>query len=85
MENSVRQFAHVILFRCPNCGRPLASACASERRNLEVADAHFFNPHCFCGWTGAVAGLEGVRHWVEPWSPVEVSPDQASCEGKRIS
>jgi hypothetical protein len=86
LENNVTQFAHVILFCCPNCSRPLASACASERRNLEVADAHFFNPHCHCGWSGPVAGLEGVRHWVEPWVlPIQTDAGESgSCNGQRL-
>lgn len=45
------QFAHVLLFSCPQCGAPLASACASRKRNLEQAEAHWFKPHCHCGWT----------------------------------
>lgn len=40
------EFARVFLFRCAECGRPLASACASPQNNLEMADAHLFNPHC---------------------------------------
>jgi hypothetical protein len=43
---ATKEFAHVFLFRCPECGRPLASACASTQSNLELADAYLFNPHC---------------------------------------
>src|SRR5271165_844415 len=63
MTDSV-EFAHVFLFRCAACGRPLASACASTQSNLELADAHLFDPHCFCGWTGTLMGLESVKHWL---------------------
>jgi hypothetical protein len=69
MESPSEQFAHVMLFECPECRRPLASACASTKRSLEDADAHWFSPHCPCGWTGEVIGLTAVRHWVEPWGP----------------
>jgi hypothetical protein len=62
------QFAHVLLFACPVCSRPLATACNSTRQNLEIADGHYFQPHCHCGWTGTVMGLEAVKHWIEPWS-----------------
>lgn len=72
------QFAHVLLFACPRCGRPLASACASKGSNLETADAHWFNPHCHCGWTGDVIGLTAVKHWVESWS---VEPGTAPADG----
>ena len=80
-------FAHVLLFSCPECERPLASACASGKQNLEEADAHFFNPHCPCGWTGAVAGMEDVKHWVEPWRTFRVEigaagPSDGTCDGR---
>lgn len=82
------QFAHVLLFGCPRCGRPLASACASNESNLEVADAHWFNPHCHCGWTGEVIGLTAVKHWVEPWNaePGTALKPQASgsCDGEPL-
>lgn len=78
-----QEFAHVFLFRCEACGRPLAAACASTQSNLEMADAHLFNPHCFCGWTGTMAGMVSVKHYVEPWeSPSLVSKESDSCDGK---
>jgi GlcNAc-PI de-N-acetylase len=58
---------HVLLFVCPVCERPLASACTSSRRNLEIAEAEWFTPHCHCGWTGDVAGVTAIKHWVERW------------------
>ena len=67
METVHSSFAHVLLFACPKCGIPLASACASANRNLEVADAHWFNPHCACGWTGSLLGVVATKHWTEPW------------------
>lgn len=83
METISGCFAHVLLFACPQCGIPLASACASAERNLETADVHWFNPHCPCGWTGSVLGLQAAKHWVEDWRiPVKLRPDGAgSCEG----
>ena len=79
-------FAHVLLFACPQCGNPLASACASLEKNLEVADAHWFNPDCPCGWTGPVIGVEAVKHWIETWKvPVNVGPEAAgSCNSQPI-
>jgi hypothetical protein len=68
METLSSQFAHVLLFACPVCSRPLATACNSTKQNLEIADGHYFQPHCHCGWTGAVMGMEAVKHWIEPWS-----------------
>jgi hypothetical protein len=84
---NAEHFAHVLLFACPQCDRPLASACASTKGNLEEADAHFFNPHCHCGWTGPVAGMEAVKHFVEPWREFAhelgaAGPSDGTCDGK---
>jgi hypothetical protein len=77
------EFAHVFLFRCPECGKPLASACASTQGNLEMADAHLFDPHCHCGWSAPLIGLTSVKHCVEPWeSPSLVAKESDSCDGK---
>jgi hypothetical protein len=73
------QFAHVLLFSCPQCGRPLASACANQALNLEGADAHWFTPRCHCGWSGEVIGVTAVRHWVEPWSGKAPNEETGSC------
>jgi len=67
MERFTEQFAHVLLFACPKCGRPLSSACVNTKKSLEDADAHWFNPHCHCGWTGDVIGVAAVQHWVQRW------------------
>jgi len=87
METVSGCFAHVLLFACPKCGIPLASACASTERNLETADAHWFNPHCPCGWTGSVTGLHATKHWVEEWRiPVNLGPDAAgTCDSESRS
>jgi len=87
LQQTTEHFAHVLLFACPLCNRPLASACASAKRSLEEADAHYFNPHCHCGWSGPVAGLEAVTHWVHAWPEVDATaglaqPDDGACDGK---
>ena len=43
METAPPQFAHVLLFACPVCFRPLVTACNSTNRNLEVADGYDFS------------------------------------------
>jgi hypothetical protein len=87
LEIVLAQFAHVLLFECPQCRRPLASACASTKQNLEDADAHWFNPHCHCGWTGPVIGLTAIKHWVEAWeSGATLEPGSpGSCDGPSLS
>jgi predicted RNA-binding Zn-ribbon protein involved in translation (DUF1610 family) len=86
MQNVTYSYAHVLLFACPQCGTPLASACASTRKNLEVADAHWFKPHCPCGWTGPVIGVQAVKHWIEDWTiPVNSAPGaSSSCDGEPL-
>ena len=79
MEHTIAGFAHVLLFACPKCGRPLACACSSMKSSLEDADAHLFDPHCPCGWVGAVVGLTAVKHWVEAW-PYAHDATDTSCE-----
>jgi hypothetical protein len=54
-------------FQLSQLRQPAASACASTRKNLEPAEAHWFSLHCDCGWTGAVMGMNAVNHWVDPW------------------
>ena len=81
-----KQYAHVLLFECPRCGTPLASACLSVEKNLEVADGHWFNPHCPCGWTGNVIGAVALQHWVEPWAakaPIGAGAP-GSCDGEPL-
>jgi hypothetical protein len=86
MQEAVAHFAHVLLFECPQCERPLASACASTKKNLETADVHLFNPHCHCGWTGDVLGLTSVKHWVEPWKTTGdgALSGPGSCDGEPV-
>ena len=78
------RYAHVMLFSCPQCGSPLATACASTKRNLEQAEAHWFNPHCHCGWTGDVMGVLAQKHWVEEWNE-PVQDNGAACDGEPLS
>jgi hypothetical protein len=79
---SITLYAHVLLFECPVCGRPLSSACASNTENLEPADGKWFTPHCHCGWTGDVIGVSAREHWVAKWNkdvPIS-SDDPSSCD-----
>jgi hypothetical protein len=85
VETETESYAHVLLFACPKCGIPLASACASREKNLEAADEHWFNPHCPCGWTDPVIGALALMHWVEPWkTAVGFEPNALGlCDEKR--
>ena len=72
LPNIEEHFAHVLLFACPECERPLASACASNKRNLEEADAHFFNPHCHCGWSASKRHGYSIREQNSKYAREEV-------------
>jgi hypothetical protein len=82
MQIAAHQFAHVFLFACPTCSRPLVTVCNSKNRNLEVGDSRQFQPLCHCGWNGTLAGVEALKHWREPWTneaPVGAGV-KGSCE-----
>ena len=71
---------------CPRCDRPLVSVCLSSMQNLEVGDAQWFTPHCHCGWTGDVAEVTAVQHWVTPWeasAPVGIGVP-GSCDESAV-
>jgi len=60
-------FAHVLLFTCPQCGSPVASARLIEEKNLETADAVEYMLLCRCGWMGQIVGARALKRWVEQW------------------
>jgi hypothetical protein len=76
MQAATDGFSHVLLFSCPKCGNPLASAWVSTEKNLEGADAQRIDCKCDCGWSGPLVGAQALRHWIEPWkNPVEAEPN----------
>ena len=85
--SKVEQYAHVLLFSCPVCEKPLTAACVSTRSNLEIAQGEWFHPHCACGWAGDLAGVAAVKHWVEPWhaSGTIVPGEGGVCDGGSIN
>ena len=83
---NTEQYVHVLLFACPECDRPVTACCVSEKRNLEIGDASWFRPHCYCGWTGDVAGVTALKHWVETWRGHALlsADDPGSCKGEEL-
>ena len=63
----VRTFAHILLFRCPECSGPVTAACSSNDLDREKVAIRVFNQGCKCGWSGKLGGLTAVQHWVECW------------------
>lgn len=77
----IEQYAHVLLFACPQCGRPLTAVCVSDSKSLEGVESKWFTPACHCGWHGDVAGVTAIKHWVEPWRGKPLAHGEAgSCE-----
>lgn len=59
--------AHILLFKCPESGEPMAAATLSSQISMEEVDAKSFPVTCQCGWTGKVLGIERIKNWVESW------------------
>jgi hypothetical protein len=67
MEEAIRTYAHVLLFQCPRCLKPVAVAEEAAQRNLEEIDASAIKTGCACGWSGTLLGVHARQHWVEAW------------------
>jgi hypothetical protein len=65
MDSEAEPFVHVLLFECPKCCKPIASAIATGERNLEDTDGRLFAIRCECGWNGNQMGVSAKRHWVD--------------------
>jgi hypothetical protein len=81
MEVEPKDFVHVLLFMCPNCGLPVPHAVTTRSKDLEQVDLDYHNIACACGWSGGPSGLEARRHWVESWrdrSAPDLRPGQPS-------
>jgi predicted RNA-binding Zn-ribbon protein involved in translation (DUF1610 family) len=61
------EYVHVLLFQCPRCGEPVASARVTASRNIEEVDGDTASYSCKCGHSGALLGLHARQHWVEEW------------------
>jgi hypothetical protein len=65
-----KRFAHVILFQCPHCKGPLASAFSTSDETIQYIDGGQFSAVCQCGWTGSGLDLLAVKQSVQPWETV---------------
>lgn len=74
MISARKQFAHVVLFHCPRCRGPIASAFSSSNENLENQAEGEFGAVCRCGWIGNGLDLTAVNQSVQPWEAICESP-----------
>jgi hypothetical protein len=69
MNDFYLPYAHILLFSCKGCNKPLSIAVMSAARNFEKIDADNFDTQCECGWTKEFLGVEAISHWVTEWEP----------------
>jgi hypothetical protein len=65
-----KQYAHVVLFTCPRCRGPIASAFASSNESLESLGEGEFGAVCRCGWIGNGLDLTAVNQSIQPWEAI---------------
>ena len=75
-----QQFAHVVLFHCPRCRGPIASAFSSPHENLENLGEGEFGAVCRCGWIGNGLDLTAVNQSTQPWEAICEPPEVPARE-----
>lgn len=80
-----RTYAHVVLFHCPQCAGPLASAFSTTSERVESLEGGKFTAMCRCGWTGDGLDLQAARQSVQPWEAICVTPVSESRKPVRDS
>jgi hypothetical protein len=69
-----RMYAHVLLFHCPQCGGPLASAFSTAGEQVESLEGLKFTAMCRCGWIGDGLDVREARRSVQPWEAICLTP-----------
>lgn len=69
MNGNRMPYAHLLLFRCKQCGRPRPIRVMSEACNLENIDGELFEVRCECGWLERLLGVEAATHSVDEALP----------------
>ena len=60
-----QQFAHVLRFNCPSCGKSMTAVRVSEHMSREMIAPLMFQQTCDCGWSGQLAGLVATHHSIQ--------------------
>ena len=76
--DGARKFAHILHFRCPNCGKRIKAVRANESMSREHIARLIFQPSCACGWSGQLAGFNAIQHAVECWNGQSADNSAAS-------
>jgi hypothetical protein len=62
------QFAHTLLFACPDCRAPIAICRVTSEKNQEELDGESLPIMCGeCGCSSETTGITAKRHYVEEW------------------
>jgi hypothetical protein len=77
MSDFYSPYAHILLYSCRGCNKPLSIVVMSPERNLEQLDAGTFDIRCECGWEKQLLGVEGVCHWVTEWETKDTVESRA--------
>ena len=76
MLSACEQFARVILFQCPQCRGPLASAFSCSNADMQTFAGGQFSAVCRCGWMGNGLDLSAVVESQQPCGVVAEAPPQ---------
>jgi hypothetical protein len=60
-------FMHLLLFRYPECSRPISGEITSDQHNPEPIDAISVVLQCTCNGKGRSTAAGSKRHLVETW------------------
>lgn len=83
MDSARERFAHVILFQCPQCQGPLASAFTSSNNDIKSLDGGQFGAVCRCGWIGDGLDLLAVNKSVQRWEAICEAPPPVERDNLR--
>jgi hypothetical protein len=72
------QFARVILFQCPQCRGPLASAFSDSNAAMQAFEGGQFSAVCRCGWMGNGLDVSAVVESVQPWEAEAPLQDESA-------
>jgi len=63
-----KQYAHVLLFACPDCDSPIAISLVTNERNLESTDGQSMRVFCtHCYNSSYVTAVMAKKHYVDDW------------------
>lgn len=63
-----KQYAHSLLFVCPNCKLPILVSGIGEDQDPKNLDAQYFAATCsYCRQSFNIPGADAKKHYVDEW------------------